>query len=226
MQLLSVVCVCIDEHSPFLKMSATSPWNNIKIGVLLTPQFMTVVTSTEKCKHMHGSLNLTGVTKCWNSCMLWVSGIMNIQKDCRGQTSRAGQFTKNLELRCAAYESVFLAFQTFLTPISGPNQSQPGRQRDWIYSPVVRAFIAIRFKQRQEEGVPDAVPVSQQPSALGTALAESRDLHQQALMSAVTPGLLIILQALSSLKSFSFDRLFFSLRWKPLCQKTPNQLFH
>lgn len=64
--------------------------------------------------------------------------------------------------------------------------------RSWV-------FVAIQFKWRPEERVPSPVLARQQLQGSGTAPAESGDLHYHALGSAVSPGLLIILQALSSL---------------------------
>lgn len=46
----------------------------------------------------------------------------------------AGEFTKISELRCAVQESALLAFQTFLTTMSGPNQKQTGRRTEYTAS--------------------------------------------------------------------------------------------
>lgn len=83
-------------------MSATSPLNDIKICVLLTPRFMKVVMSTGKCKRMHGSFNLMGVAQMLKfMCAL---GLWYNEHSKRLQRSnfRAGQFIKISELRRAA----------------------------------------------------------------------------------------------------------------------------
>lgn len=58
--------------------------------------------STEKCKHMHGSFNLTGVTQMLK--FMYAPGLWYNEHSQRPQRSnfRAGEFTKISELRCAA----------------------------------------------------------------------------------------------------------------------------
>lgn len=133
------------------------------------------------------------------SRVLWASRIMNIPRALQRSSYRAGEFTGISELTCAVLESAFLTFQNPSHPCARA-KPKPAREAEGLdMQPRSWMSVAIQFKWRPEERVPGPVLARQQLRGPGTAPAESGGLHYHALGSAVSPGLLIILQALSSL---------------------------
>lgn len=114
-------------HSPSLKMSAPSPIKGTKICVRLTPRLVRVGMSTGSVSICPAPPVSRVLQRGWNSCVLWASRIMNIQRDLQRSSFRAGEFTEISELTCAVLESAFLTFKPFSPVYQGQTKTS---QRD------------------------------------------------------------------------------------------------
>lgn len=178
------------EHNPFLAMSAPSPVKGRAICVRLTPGSWSV--SIGPALQSHG-----GHRKAGSTCALGLCCDEHSERLAEVKL-QGRRVDRDLRAYMCCVRECFLNISNLLTPAPGPNQNKP---RDWGTQRAAQKLVsvAIQFKWRPEEREPSPVLARQQLWGPGIALAESGDLHCHALGSALSPGLLIILQALSSL---------------------------
>lgn len=109
---------------------------------------MKVVTSTGKCKHMHGSFNLTGVTQMLK--FMYAPGLWYNEKKTAEVKLHGRRVHKDLRAKMRSAGECSLSISN-LSNYHVRAKSKTDRETEGLNTPpVARAFIAIQYNLNED----------------------------------------------------------------------------